>query len=130
LTQMKQVKKIGSISQIFEMLPIGKMLGVDLSKDQLAEGEKHLKRIETIIGSMTAKERRNPKILDMSRKRRIANGSGTSIPEVNKLLKDFENMRQMMKQFGKFEKQMGKMRHRMPPGGPGGPGFPFFPPKR
>ncbi|MNX71349.1 Signal recognition particle protein [compost metagenome] len=89
--QMRQVKKLGSLSQIFEMLPIGKMLGVDISKDQLAEGEKQLKRIETIIGSMTPKERRNPKLLDMSRKRRVANGSGTSIQEVNKLLKDFEH---------------------------------------
>lgn len=131
VAQMRQVKKIGSISQIFEMLPIGKMLGIDLSKEQLAEGEKHLHRIETIIGSMTMKERRNPKIIDMSRKRRIANGSGTSIPEVNKLLKDFENMRQMMKQFGKLDKRMGKRMPRMPGGGfPTDFPFPFPPNKR
>ncbi|HEY9854363.1 MAG TPA: signal recognition particle protein [Stenomitos sp.] len=129
VAQMRQVKKLGSMSQIFEMLPIGKMLGVDISKEQLAEGEVQLKRIETIINSMTAKERRNPKMIDMSRKRRIANGSGTSIPEVNKLLKDFENMRAMMKQFGKFEKQMGKRMPKMPPGMGGNfPGnFPFGP---
>ncbi|MNL14441.1 Signal recognition particle protein [compost metagenome] len=126
---MRQIKKLGSLSTIFEMLPIGKMLGVDISKDQLAEGEKQLKRIETIIGSMTPKERRNPKLLDMSRKRRIASGSGTSVPEVNKLLKDFENMRQMMKQFGKFEKQIGKKMPKFPQGFGGG-GFPFPPNKK
>jgi signal recognition particle subunit SRP54 len=131
VNQMRQVRKIGSISQIFEMLPIGKMLGIDLSKEQLAEGEAHLKKIETIIGSMTVKERRTPAIIDMSRKRRIANGSGTTIPEVNKLLKDFENMRQMMKQFNKFDKKMGRRMPKMPPGAmPGNFPFPFPPSKR
>src|SRR5690606_14434023 len=104
LNQMKQVNKIGSLEQILTMLPIGNMLGVKLEKDQIQEGQKHLKKIETIINSMTVKERRRPEMLDMSRKRRIAKGSGTSVEEVNKMLKDFQNMRKMFKELSGFQK--------------------------
>ncbi|PID85412.1 MAG: signal recognition particle protein [Chloroflexi bacterium] len=95
LKQMQQIKRMGPIGQLLEMIPgMGKMAGnVDLSS---AEGE--LKRIEAIIRSMTPKERRSPKIIKASRKKRIAAGSGTTVQEVNQLLKQFREMQKMMKQ--------------------------------
>jgi len=131
LNQMKQVNKIGSLEQILTMLPIGNMLGVKLEKDQIQEGQKHLKKIETIINSMTVKERRRPEMLDMSRKRRIAKGSGTSVEEVNKMLKDFQNMRKMFKELSGFQKnmmkRMPKSMRNQPQGNPFGGGFPGLP---
>ena len=96
LSQMQQMKKLGPIAQLLEMVPgINKMAkDVDLSG---AEGE--LKRVEAIIQSMTAEERRNPKIIKASRKRRIAKGSGTSVQDVNVLLKQFREMQEMMRNF-------------------------------
>ena len=95
LKQMQQIKRMGPIGQLLEMIPgMGKMAGdVDLSG---AEGE--LKRIEAIIQSMTVKERQKPKIIKANRKKRIAAGSGTSVQEVNQLLKQFREMQKMMKQ--------------------------------
>jgi signal recognition particle subunit SRP54 len=94
LKQMQQIKKLGPIGQLFEMIPgMNKMTkDVDLSG---AEGE--LKRIEAIIYSMTPDERRNPKLLKASRKRRVAQGSGTTVQDVNALLKQFRDMQRMMK---------------------------------
>ena len=84
--QLQQMKKMGPLNQLLEMVPgMGKQLkGQDLSG---AEGE--MKRIEAIINSMTVKERRQPEIIDASRKRRIANGAGVKVQDVNKLLKQF-----------------------------------------
>lgn len=98
LKQMQQIKKMGPIGQLLEMIPgMGKMTqGVDMSS-----AEKDLKRVEAIIQSMTPGERRNPKILKASRKRRVAAGSGTSVQEVNALLKQFMEMQRMMKQLTK-----------------------------
>lgn len=98
LKQMQQVKRMGPIGQLLEMIPgMGKMVkDVDLSG-----AEKDLKRIEAIIQSMTPEERQRPKILKASRKRRIAAGSGTSVQEVNALLKQFQEMQNMMKQMGR-----------------------------
>lgn len=95
LKQMQQVKRLGPIGQLLEMIPgMNKMAqDVDLSN---AEGE--LKRIEAIIQSMTLEERRNPRIIKASRKRRIAAGSGTQVAEVNALLRQFREMQKMMKQ--------------------------------
>ncbi len=95
LNQMQQIKKMGPIGKLMDMIPgMSKMTkGVDMSN---AEGD--LRRIEAIIQSMTMKERRYPKILKASRKRRIAAGSGTSVQEVNQLLKQFRDMQQLMKQ--------------------------------
>jgi signal recognition particle subunit SRP54 len=94
LKQMQQIKRMGPIGQLLGMIPgMNKMGDVDLSG---AEGE--LKRIEAIIQSMTIKERRNPKIIKASRKKRIAAGSGTSVQEINQLLKQFREMQKMMKQ--------------------------------
>lgn len=98
LKQLQQVKKMGPLGKIMEMIPgINKMAGdIDLSS-----AEKDLKRIEAMIQSMTADERRNPRILKASRKRRIAGGSGTTVQEVNVLLKQHREMQEMMKQFQK-----------------------------
>lgn len=109
LAQLQQIKKLGSISQIMKMLP-----GVDKKMlDSIDEqgSEKKLVRIEAIIQSMTAEEKRNPKIIGASRKVRIAKGSGTRVQEVNELLKQFDSMKQMMKQFSNPKQQ--KMLKRM-----------------
>lgn len=95
LKQMQQVKRLGPIGQLMEMIPgFNRMAGdVDLSN---AEGE--MRRIEAIIQSMTPDERRNPRLLKASRKRRVAAGSGTSVQDVNALLKQFREMQRLMKQ--------------------------------
>lgn len=97
LAQLQQIKKMGPISQLIGMMP-----GVDkkmLDKINDADGEKKMKRTEAIIQSMTPKERSNPKIIAASRKVRIAKGSGTRVQDVNELLKQFDQMKQIMKQF-------------------------------
>ena len=84
--------------------------------------EKDLKRQEAILSSMTPRERRQPKLIQASRKRRIASGSGTSVQDVNRLLKQFQTMNKMMKKIGKMEKK-----GMLPGGMPGMPGMPGFP---
>ena len=98
LSQMQQIKRLGPIGKIMDMIPgMGKM-----SKDvDLSNAESELNRIEAIIQSMTVRERRNPKIIKASRKRRIAGGSGTTVQDVNMLLKQFREMQRMMKKFRK-----------------------------
>ncbi len=89
------MKKMGPLSQLVRMLPGGdaKALdGVDLD-------DRRLLRVEAIIQSMTKKERQNPSIINASRKKRIAAGSGNTVQEVNQLLRQFEQMQKMMKQF-------------------------------
>src|SRR5215813_10243623 len=92
--QLKQVRKIGSLEQILSMLPsVGPFK--DMSKVKV--DEKELVRVEAIINSMTPKERRNDKIINGSRRKRIAKGSGTSVQQVNQLLKQYAQTRKMMK---------------------------------
>ena len=110
LAQLQQIKKMGSITKLVGMMP-----GVDrkmLDKIDEQDSEKKMKRTEAIIQSMTQKERENPKIIAASRKVRIAKGSGTRVQDVNELLKQFEQMRQMMKQFsgGKQARMLKKMK--------------------
>ncbi len=101
--QLRSIKKIGSLDKIFSMMPIANkskiFKNVNLDDSQLD-------RVEAIINSMTVEERRKPHIINGSRKKRIAKGSGSSVSEVNKLLKQFSKTRQMLKQFsglkGKF----------------------------
>jgi signal recognition particle subunit SRP54 len=95
LKQMQQVRKLGPIGQLLEMIPGMNKMAKDVD---LSSAEKDMKRIEAIIQSMTPEERRNPKIIKASRKRRIAAGSGTSVQDVNMLLKQFREMQKMMKQ--------------------------------
>ena len=112
LESMQQMKKMGGLASVMGMMPgmnMGKMKDVDLE-----EGDKQLKRIESIIYSMTIKERQNPDILNPSRKRRIAKGAGVDISEVNRLVKQFEQTKKMMKQLpgmmGGFGGKKGRMR--------------------
>ncbi len=96
LESMSQMKKMGGLSSVMSMLP---GLGGKLPEIDTEEQEKQMARIESIIYSMTPKERANPDILNPSRKKRIADGAGVNISEVNKLVKQFEQMKKMMKQF-------------------------------
>lgn len=94
LSQIKQVKKMGSIGGLISMIP-----GASKALKDKEIDEKVFHRIEAIILSMTYKERENPQILNGMRRRRIANGSGSTIQEVNRLIKQFEDMKKMMKNF-------------------------------
>jgi len=101
--QFRQIRKMGSLEGLLGMIP-----GVGKIKQQMAGAnldDKVVARQEAIILSMTPKERRNPKVLNGSRRRRIAAGSGTSVPEVNRLLKQFKQMSAMMKKAGKMGKR-------------------------
>jgi len=92
--QLRQMRKLGPISNLLEMLPkAGPLRGLD----NVQVDEDRLRRIEAMIDSMTAEERRKPAVLDGSRKRRVAKGSGTSVQEINQLLKQYKGMQKMMK---------------------------------
>ncbi len=106
LNQMQQIKKMGPLKNILGMIP-----GLSqVNMNEVEIDEKVMTHTEAIIQSMTKAERRNPLILNSSRKKRIANGSGRSIQEVNRLLKQFEDMKKMMKQFTNIPKgKLGKM---------------------
>jgi len=110
LDQLQQMKKMGPMSSILEMIPgmnSGKLKGMEVD-------EKELVRVEAIIRSMTGKERQNPDIINGSRRKRIAAGSGTSIQEVNRVMKNFEQSKKMMKQFAGMEKDMKKGKKKLP----------------
>lgn len=112
LDQMQQVKKMGPLSQVLGMIP-----GLNAKAlSNIEVDEKKLGRVEAIIKSMTAKERNDPSIINGSRRKRIAAGSGTTIQEVNSLLKQFEEMKKMMKMMNNMGKRGGKGlgRFRMP----------------
>lgn len=94
LTQLRQIKKMGSFSSILKMIP-----GMGKIKD-LKVDDNEFNRIEAIICSMTLKERRNPKILNASRRKRIAAGSGTKVQDINKFMESFELTQKMMKKIG------------------------------
>jgi signal recognition particle subunit SRP54 len=106
-SQLQQIKKMGNIKDLVGMIPgMGKAVkDADISNDSF-------KPIEAIIQSMTPKERSKPEILEMNRKKRIASGSGTSVQQINNLLKQFDEMRKMMKTMNKM--QDGKLK--LPPG--------------
>jgi signal recognition particle subunit SRP54 len=97
LEQLSEVKKLGPLSQLLEMMPGMPKIGRDLSPDLT---DQQLRTVEAIISSMTLAERRNPKILNASRKRRVAQGSGTNVQEVNQLLAQFRQIQRLMKQIG------------------------------
>ena len=93
LTQLRQIKKLGPLENLIKLLPGARKMGLN----NISIDPKQFSRLEAIISSMTLKERRNPEIIKSSRKQRIANGSGTNVTEVNKLLNQFEQMQKMMK---------------------------------
>ena len=95
LTQMQQIKKMGGMGSILSMMP---GMGNQLSGADMDEGEKSMHRVESIILSMTKEERANPNLMNPSRKQRIAKGAGVEVSEVNRLVKQFDQMKKMMKQ--------------------------------
>jgi signal recognition particle subunit SRP54 len=98
--QLRQIKKLGSMESILKMLPsVGPFAGMQQMAGQVDEGQ--LTRVEAIINSMTQKERNNHEIISGSRRKRIANGSGTTVQEVNQLLRQYAQMRKMFKGIGK-----------------------------
>ena len=113
LEYMGQIKNMGGISSIMSMMPglSGQMKNVSIDDD---EAEKNMRRTESIIYSMTMAERSNPDILNPSRKNRIARGAGVDIAEVNRLVKQFEQMKKMMKQMPGMMKGAKKGRFKLP----------------
>jgi len=99
--QLQQVQKMGPLDQLLGMLP---GMGGLKKLQGLAVDEKQLGQVEAIINSMTPEERRQPEIIDASRKRRIARGSGTKVQDVNRLLKQFEQTKRLLRQFNRLEK--------------------------
>ena len=93
LSQLRQIKKLGPLENLLKLLPGARKMGLN----NISIDPKQFARLEAIISSMTIKERKNPDIIKSSRKQRIANGSGTSVQEVNKLLNQFDQMKKMMK---------------------------------
>jgi signal recognition particle subunit SRP54 len=109
LEQLRQVRKMGPLEDLMKMLP-------GMPKQALAQGMPdagHLTRYEAILLSMTPKERRQPRVIDGSRRRRIASGSGTSVSEVNRLLKDFDQARTLMKRLRHGPRGLAGLRGRM-----------------
>jgi len=98
LVQLQQIKRMGSMNSLLEMIPGGKKLASQVDGEK---AEKELKRVEAIIHSMTIQERRNPALLNGSRRRRIANGSGTTVTDINRLMKQFLEMKKMMQRVSK-----------------------------
>jgi signal recognition particle subunit SRP54 len=96
--QLKQIKKIGSIGDLLEMVPGARKLGQQVD---FGQAEKELNRVDAIINSMTLEERRNPAILNGSRRKRIAQGSGTTVTDVNRLMKQFLEMKKMMQRMSR-----------------------------
>jgi signal recognition particle subunit SRP54 len=96
--QLQQIKRMGSMGSLLEMIPGGKKLASQVDADK---AEQELKRVEAIINSMTLEERRNPALLNGSRRRRIAQGSGTTVTDINRLMKQFMEMKKMMQRVSK-----------------------------
>ncbi len=121
LNQMRAIKKMGSLEQIIKMIP---GLGGHIDSEAIAQGETQLKVIESMIQSMTPEERQKPEIINPSRRRRIAKGSGNTVEEVGQVLKQFQEMQKMIKKlsgaglFGgkpnkKMQRKMNAMRASM-----------------
>ncbi|MGE6368417.1 signal recognition particle protein [Planococcus kocurii] len=111
LEQMTQVKQMGPLDEILKMLPgVNKIKGLENAK--VDEGQ--MDRVEAIIYSMTKKEKTTPEIINANRKKRIAKGSGTNIQDVNRLLKQFEDMKKMMKQMSGMNTKKGRKKMGMP----------------
>lgn len=110
LDQMQQMKKMGGMAEIMKMLPGNMMGGAKIDDETIGEGEVAMKKMEAIIYSMTKKERANPDIINLPRKKRIAAGAGVDISEVNRVMKQFEQSRKMMKQMSGMIGGKGKRR--------------------
>jgi signal recognition particle subunit SRP54 len=108
--QMKQLRKMGPLDQVLSMMPgMGSLKGVDVDR-----GEDEMRRSIAIIDSMTPRERREPSVINGSRRKRIARGSGNSVQDVNRLLRQFAQTRKLMKGLGSGSKAMKRLAARMP----------------
>jgi signal recognition particle subunit SRP54 len=114
--QLRQVKQMGPLDQILGMLPLGKMFKGATA--ELDAEQADLARFDAIIGSMTPEERKRPDVINGSRRQRIARGSGTSVQDVNRLLKQYAQLRKMMKQFKGLEGKLPRMKNMNLPGFP------------
>jgi signal recognition particle subunit SRP54 len=116
-SQLEQLQKMGGVASLMDKLPQAAMKGGAVAPDQ---GDKDVRRQIAIINSMTKKERRNPGLLDGSRRRRIAAGAGVQVQDVNRLMKQFMEMQKMMKSFsgGKLKRMMQAFKGGVPPGFP------------
>ncbi|TMQ15966.1 MAG: signal recognition particle protein [Candidatus Rokuibacteriota bacterium] len=112
--QLHQLRQMGPLDQIMGMLPFGKMLKG--APEEFSAEQADLGRFDAIISSMTPGERHNPEVINGSRRQRIARGSGTSVQDVNRLLKQYAQLKKMMKQFKSMEGKLGKLKNL--------PGFP------
>ena len=117
-SQLEQLQKMGGVSALMDKLPAAAAQKGAVNPEQ---GDRDLRRQIAIINSMTRKERRTPAIIDGSRRRRIAAGSGTQVQDVNRLLKQFLEMQRMMKSMkgGRLQRMLGALKGQMPPGFPG-----------
>jgi signal recognition particle subunit SRP54 len=97
--QLQQIKKMGSVGSLLELIPGAKKLASQVDTEK---AEQEMKRVEAIINSMTLEERRNPAILNGRRRLRIAQGSGTTVTDVNRLMKQFMEMKKMMQRVSKL----------------------------
>ncbi|MFZ9855744.1 MAG: signal recognition particle protein [Limisphaerales bacterium] len=121
LMQLREMKKMGPLENLVGLLPGGSEMvkGADLSKS-----EREFRRMEGILCAMTPAERATPQILNARRRQRIAKGSGVNVAEVNNVLRKFDEMREMMRKLGRFQKMLGKFGGKMP-AMPGGFRMPF-----
>jgi signal recognition particle subunit SRP54 len=109
--QLKQLRSMGPLGQILDMVPLFK--GKAMPKELEGE-ERDLRKFEAMIGSMTPEERREPSIINGSRRLRIARGSGTAVSDVNRLLKQYAQLKKMMKGLQQMEGRMGKWKGALP----------------
>ncbi len=116
--QMKQLRSMGSLEDIMNMMPGGANLPKEVK--QMSLNEDNFKRVEAIISSMTTREKQDPAIINSSRRKRIAMGSGTQVQDVNRLLNQFNQMQKMIKKMGTMDKKGGLKKLKK-----GGKGFPF-----
>lgn len=116
--QMKQLRSMGSLEDIMNMMPGGANLPKEVK--QMSLNEDNFKRVEAIISSMTTREKQDPAIINSSRRKRIAMGSGTQVQDVNRLLNQFSQMQKMIKKMGAMDKKGGLKKLKK-----GGKGFPF-----
>ncbi|MDX2225992.1 MAG: signal recognition particle protein [Verrucomicrobiae bacterium] len=115
LEQLRQLKNMGSLENILGMLPgMGSVTNSPMGANAISQGEAQMKRAEAMILSMTPGERRFPHLINVSRRQRIARGSGSKLQEVNQLLSQFDQMKKMMKNMGKMQKMMARMGGQIP----------------
>jgi signal recognition particle subunit SRP54 len=106
LQQISQMKRLGPLEHLLDLLPLGGSLRAQVPESAGADLAAFTRKAEAIIRSMTPQERRRPELLNASRRRRIARGSGTTVQDVNDLMRQFEQGRRMARQMGRLQKRL------------------------